>query len=421
MQKATWSTNDVDAVIKQHSMSVLEGTGNSCENMAPGTPYVANDGYLASLDSLTKSGEVVSNYWELVEAGALLPVTNYHVSQKEAQGSPSTFAGECYRPFWPTTQKSSGDAVGIASLNILSELDPHDDRLDMLLQRAVADGLSQGWDVLTELAESPETVKMFYRYIKAFRNRKLHVAKLVRKGLKHPKTGRLTAWKKLSGKERLTIFENQFLNRWMEVRYGWRPLVYSSEAVVETLRNVFDTSDRVVRTRAREDSSESSSIPSITVATSRSTGAGSIEYLATHEKRVEQRGFFIGLIKQRNVKEMSFTLNPVGTAWEIVPYSFVVDWALNINELAQAHWPVSYYAQRVMGVSTKITETCVVDFWSHGDDYTGSHYGGKLSVSETSYTREPRGQVPWDLSLRSRVTLPKMVDLTAILKNFAKI
>lgn len=48
------------------------------------------------------------------------------------------------------------------------------------------------------------------------------------------------------------------------------------------------------------------------------------------------------------------------------------------------------------------------------------YHSGNLILREEAYTRAPRGDVPWDLSYRPNLSPAKLLDLYAIMKNFAK-
>jgi len=110
----------------------------------------------------------------------------------------------------------------------------------------------------------------------------------------------------------------------LEVQYGWRPLV----------QDVYEAAQKVV-TKYRE-------VPFCIEATARTKSAYSnIDGILTSGVRNKYSGawsyrykFGIYLLpSQSRLQALSgwATLNPASMAWEVLPYSFVVDWVFNVG------------------------------------------------------------------------------------------
>jgi hypothetical protein len=110
---------------------------------------------------------------------------------------------------------------------------------------------------------------------------------------------------------------------WLEIQYGWRPLLSDIYGVVQTIQKhathreyvvvksgskIYETSSKTVRNGDFMDSTDVSA--SFTV-----------------QARVKLRSTTMAL---RTATELGLT-NPAVVAWELVPFSFVVDWAVPIG------------------------------------------------------------------------------------------
>lgn len=118
----------------------------------------------------------------------------------------------------------------------------------------------------------------------------------------------------------------QWANRWLEYQYGWKPLLSSVYDTGKAMMNRRTYSLQRIEGKARLSSdtfgSEGKDTPL----------AGLVTYY-NHRERIRARMVcefeLSNSIKQRLGGYTS--LNPLTVAWEIVPYSFVVDWFLDIG------------------------------------------------------------------------------------------
>lgn len=120
--------------------------------------------------------------------------------------------------------------------------------------------------------------------------------------------------------------------KWLEFQYGWRPL---AQSLYESAKLATTPKRDYVRVKARGSQVEIRVVKS-TSGIERSTR------LERESARVE----FAGLIKLsdgfvQNAAQMS-SLNPASIAWELTPFSFVVDWFYDVgNYIRQAEtWAI---------------------------------------------------------------------------------
>ncbi|DAD50936.1 maturation protein [ssRNA phage SRR6253161_1] len=132
--------------------------------------------------------------------------------------------------------------------------------------------------------------------------------------------------------KRFLLSPKRLGSKWLEFQYGWRPL---AQSLYESARLATTPKRDYIRVKAR------GSQAATRVVTSKA-GAN----VTTRVERESARVEFAGLIKLsdgfiQNAAQMS-SMNPFSIAWELTPFSFVVDWFYDIgNYVRQAEtWAV---------------------------------------------------------------------------------
>lgn len=162
-------------------------------------------------------------------------------------------------------------------------------------------------------------------------------------------------------------------DRWLEYRYGWQPVINSIYATAEQLMR--ENSQRVIP---------------ITVRAGRETNlseARDFSDLATFSK-----GLAISARKsERYIMSCNFylpdttdlanftSLNPVSIAWELVPYSFVVDWVYSVGGYLQNL--ESYWLYRSGFHSGYYTESGLYEGTAKWNGAFGANYAYDSSLS----------------------------------------
>lgn len=365
-----------------------------------------------SPDPVKLDWEEIPGWREAAKKGDLLPFTRYHVKSKSFVCQNSPYAGNCCKTYTKARHRRQGDATGISSVHIPMPPEVEQPDLDYLLQKAWADVKSQGLDILTELAEAPKTVDMFRSYVNGVKKRTDHVSKAAAK--KRRKNGR-----GLGSKASSVI--DAFGSAWMETRYGWRPIVYASEEIAETYEAW--KKPNKVRVSARKSQTTNSS-------TGDSTGLVYYPYGANMEgTKFKLSNTLIGRarvvldVKAGSVPTWT-SINPVATAWELVPLSFVVDWFVNSSDLVRAHWPSASTAGSTACTSLKSRVTLDFSFnrKNNGESEYEHHFGDdcRFLYSATEYKRTPTNVIPWRLKWDPRLSIAKITDLGFILRSAVK-
>lgn len=172
------------------------------------------------------------------------------------------------------------------------------DEIDFFIQRAAAGIVSAGHDTLTFLAEI------------------VKVKRMVRNRLE-----RMLSARNPNSIDAMRRTKNQ-AGAWLEWRYGWRTLMYDIEDINEAVLE-FDTRrkryvQRSGQTTAWNDEDTWYEDP---------FSYGTWKHTETQEYTLSIRGSVVS-----DIKPAQFSMNPITTAWELLPYSFVVDWVIGIGQ-----------------------------------------------------------------------------------------
>lgn len=246
------------------------------------------------------SGYDIPNFHHRVKSGELLAHTPFRAYQclansngsKDVNGS-YTVGNYALYDDWVLTED---DLVANA---------PNDG--SKFVQEAAAAIYSTGWDALTFMAELTELRTLFKGALKT-------LSKLVL-----PRN-----WKKLSlmstkdGKMSL-------IDEWLSGRYGWRCLVFDIIQINDFVSNI-----HVKRTKFAQRKGTKYSFSTMT---DRTIGFTHYDlYLSTQTVYdVSLRGVVNAQINLPKV-----LINPIATAWELIPLSFVVDWFYTIGKAIEA-------------------------------------------------------------------------------------
>lgn len=329
------------------------------------------------------NGVNIVNFHRLKKSGVLLPLTRWNQVEID---------GQCWQSDDVWNQNDGSHHVRTTkrpvatSFWLLQESDI-DSRLanfeldaTYYVQAAAAKIYSQGWDALTFSAELSKTILMFREFVR-----------------KHIMTAK---FKNKSTLDRLTDLGNSDL----EFRYGWRVLYYDMKDIIKAIQSI-DTN----RTRYKE--SVGSNFDDVTVSSyDQEWQSRWNHYSITETLSIGLRGTVVADIEPPKVQ-----LNAVVTAWELVPYSFVVDWLLNVGQYLEAMsflaFSSSHYAAG--GVYATLRKESTHDSTTWKSPYYGSGitHTGWSEVKKTS-------RIPTSVSLTPQVKLRldgfKVVDLVAL-------
>lgn len=229
---------------------------------------------------------------------------------------------------------------------------------------AFAESLSS-FDVLTQIAEGRETLTYMQSKVK-------EAADAMRK-LAHQDE---RTWRRARGTtaERLLKSSDKAFrklgSRWMEYRYAIMPLIYSIKDINELLGK---RSEVYKTTRSKELIQVSFERPDLEVGNHvlYRTGAFSAEVRST------VKSAYNGGALQRIFDQSSF--NIFKTGWELIPYSFVVDWFLNVGDVITSQTSIDFSSQKVCCTSVK--ETRLMSTWRFDGTSDSKTFTDPVSVT----------------------------------------
>lgn len=271
-----------------------------------------------------------------------------------------TSNGKSKTEVWQNSGRSSPsklnwgrEALAQAEAIALSRIE----RKETLITLATAKANQRDADILTMLGELPETIGMFNDLIKGLR-RPLRTLVALSKAKRRWKWDfDYLAYQKLNRKgELVTKYRKQRFKRyfydgkwlaggeltskaWLTYRYGIMPLIYSAQDIIKALekheklfetekeRNVVDIEETIDLARLNEPFAVE--IPVVVAVTGKVT-----------QRVVIKRRYNVEQLYQKR-----FGFNPLLTAWELVPLSFVIDWFVQVGDAIQAIQPTCYEAE----------------------------------------------------------------------------
>lgn len=245
-------------------------------------------------------GESIPNFFALKKAGVLLPHTAFfqrEVLSATAQGINAHAVSKSNAGVWYDMVEHTlyPPAIEIKDAVDLSAGGQH-------VQAAAAAIANNGFDAGTALAELASTKRLLENASKRLGGL------LKRKG----------SW----------LTPEQLHNAWLEGRYGWRPLAYDIRDLNEAVRE-FDDKREIWTERSGHNyavETEGSHQPFYNTV----FGTVTMTYVARTKHSV--RGSVSALFRPAR-----FIVDPLQTGWELVPFSFVVDWALGVGQAISAY------------------------------------------------------------------------------------
>jgi len=194
----------------------------------------------------------------------------------------------------------------------------------------------------------------------------------------------------------MTKVQKTIANRWLEIQYGWKPLISDIYAVIDGIKNrqQADKPERFSVVSNQEQQDES-----VTSGQFRLNGIWQIITRISHKCRVHL-DYALDDTTVRYLNRRGL-LDPAGIAWELMPYSFIIDWFLPIGdwiEAVQASRGLSF----IGGTVTRTTTVdCVGSAWKAGNSEGNGHVNS-LSATSSSMIKN----VVRNIYLSSPIPMP---------------
>lgn len=190
-------------------------------------------------------------------------------------------------------------------------------------------------------------------------------------------------------------------NNWLEYKYGWMPVLQDIHGAARTLADIqYKPRNHVFHSRVKS------------VAMWNGNGMnGAIHYEAKAWCRVRVNTPSLSLGNKIGL------LNPLTVAWELVPFSFVADWFVNIGDcIAES---TAFTGLTVLdGGTLRSSDTRGVCIEQNPSPFTTPR---NTTFHQRRAVREPGVQTMPRLQIKSKpLDLSKITTATALLRQFAK-
>lgn len=366
----------------------------------------------------TMTDEVSVGYFTKRKSGEFLPINP--MTQSGVHSFEWTSGSTTWKTIHSPTQTSETHVTGSLGIQGMWDMaasrnnwvpylfkgthSPSLDSQDALVTEAIARARSDSFDAGTFSAELNKTISMIA-------NLRTNVFR---------RANRIVSGEKAQIAERGLA---AFSETWLEGRYGWRTLAYDMDDIRESIEKL-NNSEWSQRTRAYASSSDetiynwsgSNSLhyrpTSVISSNNRSRFDSVFNQVATTERRA-------GAIVEMIISNIA-SIDPLVTAWEVIPFSFIVDWFTNIGEAVKAYSPFAsgdllglWYSERETVVSSM--ETIAVPWWLDPDNsVVEGTKSGSATLVYKNYSRSEVTPPTFDLSFRLNLDWQKLVDLGAI-------
>lgn len=372
--------------------------------------YRISDGLLISPGVTTYSGAekvkfvkdvVTANFFTLQESGGFLPLNPFEVNTTET----TITAGSGSEDYAAHDSRWTGSFVPNWTGQTLFVPELTDSLRDAAVLSAAANASQAAFDVSTWLGEFNDTVGTMKQVGGLFATATSRMAEVaydlarIARSSRKPK-----ALKKFKGNPRSAF--DQFSDLWLLGRYGIRPLIYdfySAQKAMEVLMK----GTTIVRGRGRTTESDGDSV----VTTGTLDAQTDVTWAETLTWERSYNGF--AYCQFSSSKQAAFQFNPLVTAWELTPYSFIIDWFIDVGSWVQTLTPRMNgdYLGIALGVHTRSTHTITYREDTHSG-VVGSQSGASKVTVVNSYTRGS-AEIPFP-PLLPRLDIPKVIDLVAI-------
>jgi hypothetical protein len=286
--------------------------------------------------------------------------------------------------------------------------------IDLALTKAWANVSLDEVQSLVMIGESRKTVlsmiAIFRRLIKVLKS----IKKLDGRALKHELTG-----KELS-------------DRYMELRYALRPLMYDFNGTIAAIKHESSEALSRLTFRGHEHfSDEDSDLRNFANGTGANGGARSFDCERTSSISFDVRAGVLTQLQTVSQIPVWGLTSVMESAWELVPFSFIVDWFINAGNTI-ASWTPDYGLTTLASwtVSKKIVEKTfriTRSYAALGETTSTVHPAWHVNQLNNCYcsetvittTRTPDPSRPILPTLNVNLDVLKLTDLLIIAKHFA--
>lgn len=165
-------------------------------------------------------------------------------------------------------------------------------------------------------------------------------------------------------------------NRWLQYRYGWIPVVMEVQGALKALEK-----NRVLPQRATARGKQESNRRQNSTGSYLTTDAGTELYTFDLHEKMTVRAYCLyqADLKYQSARDFGVTELPLAI-WELVPFSFVIDWFVQIGDWIEALTPKVGIDIKAEGVTKMRLRSCTRTFTSWTSNANGLDYDMQLNT-----------------------------------------
>lgn len=255
------------------------------------------------------------------------------------------------------------------------------------ITQAAANIYASGHDSLTFLAELHKVVAMFKHAHKS----------LVNLLTKPPRRRR-------GAVDTIATFEEMVERHWLEYRYGWRILYFDMVDIAHALADLDD-----IRKRFSERAGSKLSNYTTTTNSYANPAAYNFTVAQYEDSLISIRGTVTA-----DISPPKFRFNPVLTGWELIRFSFIIDWFIGVGSWLESVSLMAFSTdcKAAGGVKIIVNRGAGLTNVTFNAGNTGDLYYHMENKAE--YNVRVPSSVPNLPSVNVRIDVPKVIDLWAI-------
>lgn len=207
---------------------------------------------------------------------------------------------------------------------------------------------------------------------------------------------------------------NELLDRWLEWRYGIRPIIGDINSIIDAINSEALVSGSRMTFRGYEPATWTAE-DQVT-----STFSSLIRYKLYRKTVVsgEVRAGVLSQVRQTPLPGAVYGLYDIPQAvWDLTPYSFVADWFFNIGDVIASWTPSAAFTALASWVTVRllVTQTCVQGPETYrANKVSGSFSGGSYGKETEIYTRVPSPPRAVCPSFSVNLDTKKLIDIVAL-------
>lgn len=208
----------------------------------------------------------------------------------------------------------------------------------------------------------------------------------------------------------------QTASNWLEWRYGWLPLYLDARGAVQALKKVNEPRFTARGFSAMQDHTSSlQSVNFLNGGACQPWGMRTVRFSNT-----SVRAYCLYTVDDNFLTASAFGLtDPVSVAWELIPFSFVVDWFVDVGTWLEAIKPTPGVRFLAKGYTIESIGQCSYTIESVANSLNQYSHAGLLGLTNIRYvnskTRYADFAVPFHPSFGSGLNLTRATDSIALL------